>query len=526
MNKIFMNLNRKEVNGIPFGTQKEDIRNKFGNKTKITSTVYESKNGNCSVDILDGVKFFYNENGEFISAEIDKQSEVYVGNKKVFPTSISESSKNLGSDFKRKAGEYIAENSCAKIIMNGNCMDKIIFYKDLPTLKTSPEKMKLLIEKTTPMTESIGDIHDPEAFEIEKRKSLTNLYDDLKSEMDKDPSTEPAFTSVTGPDAISNASNWMNKANIEANKLRDHCHKQILLDIYCKILPLDDDYKNGNQGEIKADINAMLSNKGLSATQYLQSCSDATKAPLVEFVLRAGDIIANQFLEDAKETLDDAKKNDISVPDPEADVEDPEIEEQLVDVKQDGEYENFIDELKKKTINKIVNDVSKIITDKKEEQNMIFDPKPLSDEIMAAESTVSVGLNYLNNSLLKENISLDERLEEEMIGMAIRESTLNIMDLVFKQPGSDFKNYFNRIKYGKGVLINESAKTYFIENSEQPQGKRYEPLYKEVDGNKYDISNYEKVDGDGKKTPMSDQEAKKVLDPEGYKGYQNRNKSN
>ena len=85
------------------------------------------------------------------------------------------------------------------------------------------------------------------------------------------------------------------------------------------------------------------------------------------------------------------------------------------------------------------------------------------------------------------------------------------------------KQFFNRVRLGEGAIINNKAKKDFIEAAEQ--NKRYEPLYKEVDGNKYDVSNYEKVDDKGNKTPMSDQEAKKVLDPDGYKGYQNRNRS-
>ena len=52
---------------------------------------------------------------------------------------------------------------------------------------------------------------------------------------------------------------------------------------------------------------------------------------------------------------------------------------------------------------------------------------------------------------------------------------------------------------GHGTIITESTITAFMEDGTQ----RYEPLYKETDGGKYDIANYEKIDKDGKKTPKS-----------------------
>ena len=37
---------------------------------------------------------------------------------------------------------------------------------------------------------------------------------------------------------------------------------------------------------------------------------------------------------------------------------------------------------------------------------MTFDPKPVGDEVMAAESAVSVGLNYLNQEINSNNGAL------------------------------------------------------------------------------------------------------------------------
>ena len=293
-------------------------------------------------------------------------------------------------------------------------------------------------------------------------ESLTRFYDDLKSELNKDkPEVSTMKVSGGGPIGLSHpgALQYRNMAAKECEKLKDNCRKHIILDIYCKILPLDDEYKCGHMGQMKHDIDCMLNNKGMSATQYLTSAYEKTKAPLVEYVLRATDMIGRQFMEESDETLKDAQEKNIDIPAPQAPTEDDkEIENQLVDIKDDNEYSTFIDKLKEKTINKIVNDVSKIINNKKEEKNMTFDPKPLADQEAEMESTISIGLNYLQSKIMTESgDNITPELQEEMIGMAIRESTLNQIDTVFKQDNSDFKSFSSRIKYGKGALINESA---------------------------------------------------------------------
>lgn len=345
-------------------------------------------------------------------------------------------------------------------------------------------------------------------------ESLTDFYDKLKTDLSQD---RPAVNSnLINVNTDSTA--WRNQAAKERDKLKEGCRKQILLDIYCKILPLDQEYIDGNMGKMKSDVNSFLTNKNMTATQYLKSAYEKTNAPLLEYLLRSTDMIGAQFMKEADETLKDAQENNIKLSPPEADINNKETQSQLVDVQKDTEYQTFIDKLKEKTVNKIVADVSKIINDKKEEKEMTFDPAP---EGAVTESTVSVGMDYIHKQLWKENVELTPALQEQVIGLAIRESTLNQIDIVFAQPYSELTNFSSRIKFGKGVVINESAVSYIKEAAAEPP-KRYEPLYKETDGNKYDVSNYEKVSQDGKKTPMSDSEAKKVLDANGYKDYQNR----
>lgn len=306
-----------------------------------------------------------------------------------------------------------------------------------------------------------------------EKNELTQFYDTLKSNLDS--STVPNTPSMIKVGSFKDfdhpgAEMFRRKAIRCRDELEDKCAKHIIIDLYCRILPLDQNYIDSNHGRMCQDVTSMLDNKGMTASQYLTSCSEKTKAPLLEFVQRSIKNIGKAYMEEANEELKTAQETDGEVvapttPDPETDED---IQNQLVDIKDDIEYDSFVDTLKKKTIDKIVADVSKIINDKKEEQDMTFDPNPeatISDAEAATESTLSVGINYLQSKLMKENVEVTDVMNEQMMGLAIREATLNQLDCVFKQPYSDFKSFASAIRFNKGVLINESAVNYFIENS-------------------------------------------------------------
>lgn len=281
--------------------------------------------------------------------------------------------------------------------------------------------------------------------------TLSQYYDNLKNEIKQD-GIKSTFQSdnvvdISKPNGVMQ---WNNIIKRNSDNIRDNCRKRIILDIYSNILPLDDEYKNRNSSIMIKDVDNMLQNKGIDATEYLKSSYESTKAPLLEFILRSTDNIAKAYIEEADKVFNDAKENNInpSVPDTE------EIENQLIDVKKDSEYENFISELKKKTVDKIVNDISDLINDKKEEDKITFDPsKPAMEK-----TTVSVCMDYMQK-YVKEDTQVDKDL---MIALAIRESTLNQIDVVFKQ--SDIHNirlFESKIFYNKGYVINESVKELF-----------------------------------------------------------------
>ena len=300
--------------------------------------------------------------------------------------------------------------------------------------------------------------------------NLTQFYDNLKQKLNNDEPSVPStnMMNVTmGPGGFNNspgAMAWRNKAVKCSEHLKDDCCKHLLLDIYCKILPLDHDFIHDHHGMMKQDIDNMIDNKGVTPSQYLTSCYESTKAPLLEFLLRSVNNIGKSYMEDAEAELKDASENGEELPEPKnPDTEDDEIQNQLVDITNDTEYETFVDTLKKKTVDKIVNDISKIINDKKEENDMTFDTTSIADAEAQTESTTSIALNYIQQKLMKENTEISNEVQDDLIAMAIRESTMNQFDVVFKQPEGEFKEFASRIRFGKGILINESAVNMFKE---------------------------------------------------------------
>jgi hypothetical protein len=151
-------------------------------------------------------------------------------------------------------------------------------------------------------------------------------------------------------------------------------------------------------------------------------------------------------MEKLKEDADDG----LDVPPEPISDQDDDMENQLIDVKKDVEYEDFIEKLKKKTVNKIVADISELLKDKKDESDMSFNIKTES-------SSFKVAMDYISEWSMKN--SQDVGSQDETIGLAIRESTLNQFDDMFRQKGASLNEYTTRLRLGKGIVINESTLT-------------------------------------------------------------------
>ena len=219
-------------------------------------------------------------------------------------------------------------------------------------------------------------------------ENLVDFYNDLKSQMDpKAQDTE-----------IQNRSKevWRNNMVTKRDNLVDNCAKRIIVDIYHHTLPLDDQYKDCNPEMISDDVGSMLDKKNMTPMQYFKSAYDQTHAPLLEFVIRSLNEIGRQYQEDAMEDLKD--KEEKGLPLTAADPNEDKVDSQLLEIKNDSEYEAFMDALKKKTIDKIVSDVSSLIDDKKESGDMEFNSDETSDsdtEEPKLESVVVNAVNYL-----------------------------------------------------------------------------------------------------------------------------------
>lgn len=269
-------------------------------------------------------------------------------------------------------------------------------------------------------------------------ENLVDFYNDLKSQMDpKAQDTE-----------IQNRSKevWRNNMVTKRDNLVDNCAKRIIVDIYHHTLPLDDQYKDCNPEMISDDVGSMLYKKNMTPMQYFKSAYDQTHAPLLEFVIRSLNEIGRQYQEDAMEDLKD--KEEKGLPLTAVDPNEDKVDSQLLEIKNDSEYEAFMDALKKKTIDKIVSDVSSLIDDKKESGDMEFNSDETSDsdtEEPKLESVVVNAVNYLarqkliteavgekNNFNGEDTSAIPGSVERAPIGIAA--SSLDDIDLAKVNP--------------------------------------------------------------------------------------------
>ena len=342
---------------------------------------------------------------------------------------------------------------------------------------------------------------------MEPTGTLSKYYHDLKQELNSNSPAQVSRALQVSP----KDPQWRAQASQEADKLVDGSAKRIILDIYTRILPLDPEFIAGNQAMMKGDVDNFLANKNMTATQYLTSCKESTNAPLVDFIIRSCKAIGQDFREKANETLKDAKENNLDVPPPKADENSEEVESQILDVTdKDQEYDEYIRKMRDITMDKIINQVTEIIEKEKKNNDLKFDPNPE----VKNESTLITVVEHAIHQFMKAKVSPDSTQMTEIIGAGIRECTLNEIDRSFRQPGSTPREFVSKIRFNKGNVMNESTIRYIIES-----GTRSEPMMQEVDGVKYDVANFEKIDKDGQVSTMDDREARRILSPESYKKF-------
>ena len=379
---------------------------------------------------------------------------------------------------------------------------------------------RLDAQKKTSNTTSNFNFSDDNP-EMELPADVPSAVQNPPATQDRLPAPSPAFTPKN------------------CHKIKDKCCKKIILDIYCKIIPLDNHFVKHHHGLMSQDVDNFLAKKGMDGYSYMTAAKESTKAPLLSYLLNIAEAASYAYYEAAAKEKKENGEKGIHLPPKDPTIADEEkVDEQLVDAKNDLEYKEFIHTLKKKTMDKIVNDVSNLISDKKDEKNMTFDPKKgqspnkkvtgvedekiIDDEgatktteskevkeddkkkVMAdskapevkkeakpedkkvtgteppkeeakedtkdakkeeqkatdekKESVLSVCIDYANRYLVENNIMVTSELNEKVIALAIRESTLMQLDRVFnlsKRP--NLLNLKTDLYLNKGSIMNESG---------------------------------------------------------------------
>jgi hypothetical protein len=282
--------------------------------------------------------------------------------------------------------------------------------------------------------------------------TLMQTYDEIKTKYSTDANAAKPITPAQRM-AVNTGYNYSNPQKLAhrnqavkiSEKLKEDCYKDLLLDVYTKILPFDTSFIDAHRGQCLEDIEDYLDDKDATACRYFKSAYNETKAPLLGFIISAVESIGQQYVEAEIEKYKEAEKVGISLA--AAEMEKEMLDSALVDIKEDDEYEDFIDRLKKKTIDKIVKDITALIKEEKDAIAMSFMPKN--------ESAFLVSFDYISESFLKEKIELPKDLDE-LIGLAIRESTLNVLDCVFQQPGYLLEHFKTKVRLGRGIVIDHN----------------------------------------------------------------------
>ena len=208
---------------------------------------------------------------------------------------------------------------------------------------------------------------------------------------------------------------------------REHVCKRILLDIYCRIIPLDKSYIDGHRGELQGDIQKFLDKKGTTALQYIVDSRNKTSAPLMDYLTTAANNSKQEFVQTTTEEMNRDLKETGKLPTLRAVGPDFSIENELEDIKDDPEYQAFVSKLKEKTSETVVKDVTNVLEKEAQGKDLKFNPT-------TEDSIIEQSMRFMNVKLIQENVDVNKEIEEKMIGYAIRESTLNTIDKVFNHP--------------------------------------------------------------------------------------------
>lgn len=350
---------------------------------------------------------------------------------------------------------------------------------------------------------------------------------------------------------------WRQKLNHHCDKLKDGFCKHILVDLYCKILPLDNDYICKNQQMMSNDIDNFLARKQMNGYQYLTAAKDMTKAPLIDFIIREANRCGKRYYERTYNELSSNRSNGIELDPKEPKLDWDSLQKLTVFVREDAEYVDAVNKTKEKNTEETVNAINKqtdeydeaeldneeqyddsneeMLADQGEANNEVKDQeetsvKPLTPQLPLTpeqeknervnevvkenlekvydktketiqnrivnainnervaqqlefdpekgqvanvryyldetddapkapelESVIALCLDYGNREIIKENVNMTPKLNEELIGLAIRESTLLQIDRLFKFTNDVTNNLQTRLFLNQCPVMNEKS---------------------------------------------------------------------
>lgn len=120
MKKIVINV-LKDVNGVPFGAEREAVRKEFGKKYKEMKKSIFSKN---TMDAYDDFHIYYTGDNKFDAIEIFGKIEIKMNGMVVYPGKVSDIESLLAFPKKNSDG-IISESMSVGITIDQGNADKI-----------------------------------------------------------------------------------------------------------------------------------------------------------------------------------------------------------------------------------------------------------------------------------------------------------------------------------------------------------------------------------------------------------------
>ena len=479
----------KSVCGVPFGTPKKEAEQIF---TESLGKPIKERTMDPEQDITEStynndIKVYYKEGAfSYMRAVPDRNNvNIIIGSKNISP--ISESAIMKGIGMKQNPDPVKG----VRVTGSGRKFDVGMFSESDIMSSIYVDDMKPIEEKATHKEVKKPDwmyTRERETTFEEATTSLTQFYNDIK----KNPEMADRMSPTILPGEPTPArERYMSAVHNFAHGLKDDCAKHIILHVYCHMNPLDKDYIDTNKPKMAGDVDNMLASKGMSSTAYLTSCGEKTKAPVLEFVNRSLDFIAQDYIERMVAQYDEADELGVELPPPTVapTTDDPAVRSQLGEITSDDQLDSALDKIRAQTRSQIVDNISKLIIDKKNEKDMTFSPEEDNTDAKAAarqaldkqnnqqqaqqqpqqqqaqpapqsESAMQVCMNFIAQHQIMENVHPDKKMQDYLMTMAIRECTLYEMDKVFAQVDRfDESPFIESIERGNGVVVNEVSIT-------------------------------------------------------------------